>query len=151
MNEWAGKALRRFGLNLDRLSTAAAKGIPVDSRYNRGTSGPASGLSPERLLLQLICCERVNEYPRCGVTENARHHKRLFATHSVQCANVFFLRNTFSNAWLVRSHRWVNGLSGWLGATLDRFGMKARMKKLLRFGRPSGAFDGRAEVKGGGS
>lgn len=66
-------------------------------------------------------------------TEGQSDHKRLFATHQRQCANVYFVRDTVRNAILIRAHRFANGVSAWLGRTLQTLGVKARLKRLLRF------------------
>ncbi len=68
-------------------------------------------------------------------TEGESDHKRLFATHETLCANVLFLKNTFKNRILAHSHWWTGRFSGWLGDTLERFGVKAKVKKILRFNR----------------
>lgn len=68
-------------------------------------------------------------------TEGESDHKRLFASDSIECANVYFLRKSLGHLVLIGSHAFVNGFSRWLGDVLDRFGAKARIKKLLRFGR----------------
>jgi len=66
-------------------------------------------------------------------TEGQSDHKRLFATHQLQCANVFFLKDTLLNRLLIHSHRLTAQFSKWIGATLERFGIKAKIKRLLRF------------------
>ena len=66
-------------------------------------------------------------------TEGESDHKRLFATHEMQCANVLFLRNSLKNRILAHSHWWAGRFSGWLGDMLDKFGIKAKVKKFLRF------------------
>jgi hypothetical protein len=66
-------------------------------------------------------------------TEGESEHKRLFATHETLCANVLFLKNTLRNRILAHSHWWTGRISGWLGNTLDKFGVKVKVKKLLRF------------------
>jgi CelD/BcsL family acetyltransferase involved in cellulose biosynthesis len=68
-------------------------------------------------------------------TEGESDHKRLFATHQRQCANVFLVKDTLRNAVLIHSHRLMDRLSNWLGTPLERFGVKARIKRLLRFAR----------------
>lgn len=65
-------------------------------------------------------------------TEGQSDHKRLFATHQQQCANVFILKRNLRNTLVVHSHLRMNRLSTWLGATLDRLGIKAKLKRLLR-------------------
>ena len=68
-------------------------------------------------------------------TEGQSDHKRLFATHQQRCANVFLVKRTLPNALLIRCHRLMDGSSEWLGAKLNQFGLKAKIKRLLRFGR----------------
>jgi len=68
-------------------------------------------------------------------TEGQSDHKRFFATHQRQCANVFMVKSTFRNMAVIYSHWFMNGFSQWLGATLDRLGVKAKIKRLLRFAR----------------
>jgi hypothetical protein len=67
-------------------------------------------------------------------TEGQSDHKRLFATHQRQCANVFMLKNNLKNKVIVYTHRLTDCFSKWLGETLDRFGLKAKIKRFLRFG-----------------
>jgi CelD/BcsL family acetyltransferase involved in cellulose biosynthesis len=68
-------------------------------------------------------------------TEGESDHKRLFATHEVLCANVLFLRNTLKNRALTHSHWLMGRFSAWLGDTLHKLGIKAKVKRYLRFRR----------------
>jgi CelD/BcsL family acetyltransferase involved in cellulose biosynthesis len=89
-------------------------------------------------VLQWLALERLFEedcFRIFDFTEGESVHKRLFATHSIQCANVFFLRSNLHNTILVQSHRVVDNVSKWTGDTLDRFGLKPKLRKLIRFGR----------------
>lgn len=65
-------------------------------------------------------------------TEGQSDHKRLFATHQRHCANVYMLRNTLRNTAVIHSHRLMNRVSNRLGAAMDRLGVKAKLKRLLR-------------------
>jgi CelD/BcsL family acetyltransferase involved in cellulose biosynthesis len=67
-------------------------------------------------------------------TEGQSDHKRFFATGSVRCANVFFLRRNLRNLSLVLGHMGLDAVSARSGAVLEQLGMKARVKKLIRFG-----------------
>jgi CelD/BcsL family acetyltransferase involved in cellulose biosynthesis len=67
-------------------------------------------------------------------TEGQSDHKRFFATGSMRCANVFFLRRNLRNLSLVLGHIGLAATSEGAGALLDRVGMKTRVKKLIRFG-----------------
>ncbi|MHB1052270.1 MAG: GNAT family N-acetyltransferase [Thiobacillus sp.] len=68
-------------------------------------------------------------------TEGQSDHKRLFATHQRQCANVFLVKKTLRNTAVIYSHMLMDRFSKWLGVMLDRFGVKARIKHFLRFSR----------------
>lgn len=65
-------------------------------------------------------------------TEGQSEHKRLFATHERECANIFWLNHTFPNQILVHAHETTNRFSSWLGCMLEGLGIKARIKRLLR-------------------
>ncbi|MFC5552223.1 GNAT family N-acetyltransferase [Massilia aerilata] len=65
-------------------------------------------------------------------TEGQSDHKRLFATHQRQCAHVFLVRPTLRNAAILRGHAMMDEFSGWLGRVLDRYGVKAKVRRLLR-------------------
>ena len=68
-------------------------------------------------------------------TEGQSEHKRLFATHELQCANVIFLKKSLRNRSLIYSHLLMGQLSRWLGNTLATLGVKARIKNFIRFMR----------------
>lgn len=68
-------------------------------------------------------------------TEGESDHKRLFATDNIQCANVYFLRPGLRNRLLVRGQQGMDKLSSGIGNVLERYGLKARIKQLIRFGR----------------
>jgi CelD/BcsL family acetyltransferase involved in cellulose biosynthesis len=67
-------------------------------------------------------------------TEGQSEHKRLFATHSIQCANVCFIRANMRNRILLKSQMTIDRLSMVAGEILNRWGIKASVKRLLRFG-----------------
>jgi len=125
----------------DRVKPVSYLYCPV---YNGVLIYQYLGYDPEYMtwsvgtILQWLALERLFEegcFRIFDFTEGQSDQKRLFATHSVQCANVFFLRSNLRNAILVQSHRVVNSLSKGIGDTLDRLGLKAKIKKLIRFGR----------------
>ncbi|SEN98858.1 Acetyltransferase (GNAT) domain-containing protein [Nitrosospira multiformis] len=67
-------------------------------------------------------------------TEGQSEHKKLFATDNVQCANVFFLRNGLRNMLLLHGQRTMNHFSQVIGDKLAQFGLKSKVKKMMRFG-----------------
>ena len=65
-------------------------------------------------------------------TEGQSDHKRLFATHQRECAHVFLVRSTLRNAAIIRGHALMDRFSVWAGALLDRYGVKAKVRRLIR-------------------
>jgi len=65
-------------------------------------------------------------------TEGEGEHKKLFATGSVLCADVYYLRPTLRNRAAVALHRAFDSFSSGLARLLDRIGLKKRLKRLLR-------------------
>jgi CelD/BcsL family acetyltransferase involved in cellulose biosynthesis len=89
-------------------------------------------------VLQWLALESLfgeNKFRYFDFTEGESDHKRLFATDERLCGNVFLVRRTLANGLLLRAHRAMNLFSGWLGNVVERFGLKARIKRALRFGR----------------
>lgn len=72
-------------------------------------------------------------------TEGQSEHKRLFATHDIRCANILFIRRSLRNRMLVHSHHAFDRLSESIGDGLQRLGLKARIKRILRFGATGAA------------
>lgn len=66
-------------------------------------------------------------------TEGESAHKRLFATDDILCANIFFLRKNVRNTVLIHAHLSMGQFSKRLGDLLENFGVKAKIKRLLRF------------------
>ena len=68
-------------------------------------------------------------------TEGQSEHKRLFATHRRQCANVFLVKASRCNKAVIYAHLLTNRFSHWLGTISEKLGVKARIRKLIRFRR----------------
>jgi hypothetical protein len=68
-------------------------------------------------------------------TEGQSEHKKLFATHSVQCVNVLFLRRNLNNMFVLHSKKTVDIFSKLIGDILTRIGIKATVKRIIRFGK----------------
>lgn len=84
------------------------------------------------LALEHLFAERRFRY--FDFTEGESDHKRLFATHDVQCANLMFLRDSLSNRLTIRAHRNLNRFSAAMGRLLDRWNVRPRVRRLIRFG-----------------
>lgn len=72
-------------------------------------------------------------------TQGDGQQKKTFSNGSKPCVNLFVLRKTLGNLLLVSLHISINQLSSTLGKLLDKFGLKSKMKKILRFGVNSNA------------
>lgn len=68
-------------------------------------------------------------------TEGESEHKRLFATHEQRRANVMFVRDTFRARLVVRSFVFWNDVVERLGGVAARYGVKAKLRRWMRFGR----------------
>lgn len=88
-------------------------------------------------ILQWFALEHLFE-ERCfrffDFTEGQSEHKKLFATHSIYCANVFFLRNNLRNRFLLYSQIVMDYISKSTGDGLEQLGLKSKIKKMMRFG-----------------
>jgi CelD/BcsL family acetyltransferase involved in cellulose biosynthesis len=91
-------------------------------------------------VLQLLAMEHLFAEPGLTVfdfTEGAGQHKQLFATHAIECADVLLLKPMSPALTLARTHALFSRAETVLSATLDRVGLKKRIKQLIR--RLSGA------------
>jgi GNAT acetyltransferase-like protein len=70
-------------------------------------------------------------------TEGEGQHKEVFSTSSTRCADVYYFRRSLRNIFLVLGHWEMGVASGFTAKILKRLGMKARIKKFLRFGYES--------------
>ncbi|MBN9132519.1 MAG: GNAT family N-acetyltransferase [Nitrosospira multiformis] len=100
--------------------------------YDPGYMNFSVGTVLQWLALEYLFEER--KFRFFDFTEGQSEHKKLFATHSIQCANVFFLRNNIQNRFLLHGQRTVDYISNAIGDKLDELGLKSRLKKMMRFG-----------------
>jgi CelD/BcsL family acetyltransferase involved in cellulose biosynthesis len=84
------------------------------------------------LALESIFAEGCFEF--FDFTEGQSDHKRLFATHDIECANIYFIRRNAWNRLVVQGHRGFDRLVEAAGDAAERMGLKARLKRVLRSG-----------------
>jgi CelD/BcsL family acetyltransferase involved in cellulose biosynthesis len=65
-------------------------------------------------------------------TEGQSDHKRLFATGSQLCANVWLLKRDLMTRALLGVHRGVSTFSSIAGALAERWGVRSALRRLLR-------------------
>jgi len=75
-------------------------------------------------------------------TQGEGAHKELFATGSTLCADLYYLRPSAGIRVALAAHAALESFSGWVVRTLDRLGLKARIKRFFR------AFAGRKRPPG---
>jgi CelD/BcsL family acetyltransferase involved in cellulose biosynthesis len=86
-------------------------------------------------VLQHLALERLfseGKFRMFDFTEGAGPHKEFFSTGNTWCADVYFLRRTLRNLLLVRLHSGLKTLSAAAVMALERLGVKAQIKKLIR-------------------
>jgi CelD/BcsL family acetyltransferase involved in cellulose biosynthesis len=93
-----------------------------------------SNLSPGSVLLYLIIeklfTEKKFEYLDFG--EGVSWYKEFFSTDSATCARIYFFPMRPFYLIAVAVHITANGLSSFLGRTLSLFGLRDRLRRLLR-------------------
>lgn len=90
-------------------------------------------------ILQWIAMESLfneNRYRFFDFTEGQSAHKELFSTHNRPSANIYYLRNSLKNKLIVYGHILFNNLNEGIGHVLDKLGLKAKIKRVIRMGRP---------------
>lgn len=87
--------------------------------------------------LALECLFEEKVFRFFDFTEGQSEHKKLFATHGIQCVNIFFLRTSLNNLFLISTREAVDRFARITGVILDRLGMKAAVRRLMRFGERS--------------
>jgi len=89
-------------------------------------------------VLQWLALEHLfeeNSFRFFDFTEGQSAHKKLFATHNVQCANVFFLRDNMRNMFLSHMQKATNQFSKITGDIFNQLGIKTTVRRLMRFGK----------------
>lgn len=64
--------------------------------------------------------------------QGAAQYKRMFSTGSQRCADIYYFRPTLRNGFYVRLHRSMDRFSSAIGRRLAAWGLKDRVKKLMR-------------------
>ena len=145
MHELAeSQSLRSYLLFLEGSPIAylycpAADGV-LDYAY-LGYDPAFAKLSPGTVL-QWLVLERLfsqADFKMFDFSEGEGAHKRLFATGHQLCADIYVLHATPSNLTKVAAHAGLAEASGGIVRGLERFGLKSRLKRLIRsIGRNEG-------------
>ncbi len=98
--------------------------------YDQAIASLSPGTVLQMYALEHLFAEQRFRY--FDFTEGDGAHKALFGTGQVQCATVFLMKPTLANRALLAGHQAFNAVVEGSGAWLDRVGVKARLRKLLR-------------------
>lgn len=90
--------------------------------------------SPGTVLQYLVLESLFSEgkYKMFDFTEGQGPHKEFFATGSKLCADLYYFRPTFKNMLLLKSHSGLGKFTHLIVKSLDDFGLKAKIKKMIR-------------------
>lgn len=86
-------------------------------------------------VLQWLALESIfaeGQFRLFDFTEGQSEHKRLFATGSQLCGNVYFLQARVGNAMTLRLHHFLSRFSAAAGGWLDRAGLGAGVRRWIR-------------------
>lgn len=100
----------------------------------------AAALSPGTVLLHLIVEDlfRLGRFKVFDFGVGDAPYKQLFATRTLEFADAYLLRPLFRHRVRLRLHWQLDGLSSAVGNLLDRFGLKARVRRWMRSLRGGG-------------
>lgn len=98
--------------------------------YDQAIAALSPGTVLQMHALEALFAEQRFRY--FDFTEGDGAHKALFGTGQVECATAFLLKPTLTNRALLTGHQAFNAVVEGSGAWLDRIGVKARVRKLLR-------------------
>ena len=99
---------------------------------------PAVAQQSPGTVLQYAALERMFDERRFSIfdfTEGDAPHKEFFATHHRDCGDVFFFRRTLRNAAAVSAHCNLERASAAAQRMIERAGLRARLKRLVRGAR----------------
>jgi CelD/BcsL family acetyltransferase involved in cellulose biosynthesis len=96
---------------------------------------PDMGRHSPGVVLQFLALEHLFSERRYRVfdfTEGEGSQKKLFATDDRYCGNVYYLRPSFRNRLIVRSHIVVRKVSEFADNLIENGGLKGRLRRALR-------------------
>lgn len=94
----------------------------------------AAALSPGTVLLYLIVEDlfRLGRFDTFDFGVGDAPYKQLFATHVDEFADAYLFPPTLGNRMRLATHWWLDRFSASIGAMLEKAGLKARVRRLLR-------------------
>lgn len=96
---------------------------------------PAESAASPGTILQYFALQALFADPACAMfdfTEGEGAQKAFFGREARRCAKSYFLRRSVRAIAVIRGHQALAWASDAFGATLDRLGLKDRLRRLLR-------------------
>ncbi len=98
--------------------------------YDPAFASLSSGTVLQYLILQsLFDAKRVEIF---DFTEGEGQHKSLFKTDELRCAKTYCFRRRLTVLFLIYLHFYLNKGVEYIGRLLDKAGLKARIRRLIR-------------------
>lgn len=97
--------------------------LPEVAKYSAGT------------VLQMLALEQIFKEEDADIfdfKEGDTPHKNLFSSGALECANIMFLNNSMANRFWIRVHLYNSSFQAWMISTLDKIGLKEKIRKILR-------------------
>jgi len=89
------------------------------------------GVVLQYVLLERLFSQQVFRFLDFGWGSGGIQHRRLFATGSVTCTDLYYFRRTARNYTFVKLHSFLQNVSGGTGTILETLGMKSAIKELV--------------------
>lgn len=98
--------------------------------FNPAFSKHSPGSVLQLLALELLFSEK--RYRIFDFTEGDGAHKKLFSTSECYCGNVYYLKGTMKNRFIIRMHLSLRIISNLMDSIVVKSGLKVRLRKILR-------------------
>ena len=98
--------------------------------YDPKYASLSPGIVLQILVLEALFKER--DYKLFDFTEGEGRHKEMFSTQSCLCGDIYVLRPGFYVVATILLHNALDRVSAFTGSTLDRLGLKARIREFIR-------------------
>lgn len=98
--------------------------------YDPDYSKQSVGLVLHWLAVESLFAEQA--FDELDFTDGEGQLKQSLGTSSTECVNLLLLKPKLTNRIAMALHRTVGNASTWIGKALDKMGVKARIKKIIR-------------------
>ncbi|MGH9615852.1 MAG: GNAT family N-acetyltransferase [Acidobacteriaceae bacterium] len=124
--------LLKRGTPIAYLYSPAEDGVLIYDHlgYDPEFSNTSPGTVLQYLAIEYLFAEQ--KFAIFDFEEGEGQHKQMFATHSVDCADVFLFAPTWRARSLIWTHRIMNGSVRAVLGIAERMHLKSRLKQLIK-------------------